>query len=165
MQRFQADAHEVLKLLNDRLSDMRSDENFQAVRNLFDRSHDMVDLTVDLVNSSAEVANQLIANLRAKHRPRDGKSSGTRMFNKVLADYRSLTQVDLLRSIPRNGPPHLYELVFAYPGRRGKGLRAALCFATCAALGGSRQQALNSAVAIELLHNAFLVHDDMQDGS
>jgi geranylgeranyl diphosphate synthase, type II len=47
----------------------------------------------------------------------------------------------------------------------GKGLRAALCFATCAALGGSRLQALNSAVAIELLHNAFLVHDDVQDGS
>lgn len=32
-------------------------------------------------------------------------------------------------------------------------------------MGGSRQQTLNSAVAIELLHNAFLVHDDVQDGS
>jgi geranylgeranyl diphosphate synthase type II len=32
-------------------------------------------------------------------------------------------------------------------------------------LGGSRRRALNSAVAIELLHNAFLVHDDVQDGS
>ena len=32
-------------------------------------------------------------------------------------------------------------------------------------MGGSRLQALNSAVAIELLHNAFLVHDDVQDGS
>ena len=59
LQRFQADAHEVLKLLNDRLGEMRSDENFQVVRNLFDRSHDMVDLAVELVNSSAEVATQL----------------------------------------------------------------------------------------------------------
>lgn len=59
LQRFQADAHEVLKLINDRLDEMRSDENFQVVRNLFDRSHDMVDLAVELVNSSAAVATQL----------------------------------------------------------------------------------------------------------
>lgn len=83
----------------------------------------------------------------------------------MLAEYRSATQRDLLESIPRKGPPYLYDLVAAYPGRPGKGLRAAVCFATCAALGGSRRQALNSAVAIELLHNAFLVHDDVQDGS
>jgi geranylgeranyl diphosphate synthase, type II len=44
-------------------------------------------------------------------------------------------------------------------------LRAALCFATCDALGGSKRQALNSAVAIELLHNAFLIHDDVRDES
>jgi geranylgeranyl diphosphate synthase type II len=32
-------------------------------------------------------------------------------------------------------------------------------------LGGSRQPVLNSAVAIELFHNAFLIHDDVQDQS
>ncbi|HZD33409.1 MAG TPA: polyprenyl synthetase family protein, partial [Candidatus Angelobacter sp.] len=61
--------------------------------------------------------------------------------------------------------PYLYDLVSDYPSRLGKGLRPALCFATCTALGGNRSQALNSAAAIELLHNAFLVHDDVQDGS
>jgi len=83
----------------------------------------------------------------------------------MLARYRDLTNRDLLDSIPPDGPPYLYELVSAYPSRLGKGLRAALCFSTCTALGGSRRQALNSAVAIELLHNAFLIHDDVQDGS
>lgn len=59
LQRFQADAHEVIKLLNDRLNDMRSQENFDLVENLIDRSHDMVDLAVEMVNSSAEIATQL----------------------------------------------------------------------------------------------------------
>jgi len=47
----------------------------------------------------------------------------------------------------------------------GKRLRPALCIATCRAFGGSIEQALPSAVTIELLHNAFLVHDDIEDGS
>jgi geranylgeranyl diphosphate synthase type II len=86
-------------------------------------------------------------------------------FERLLAQYRDLTTRHLLQAIPQQGPPYLYELVSDYPSRPGKGLRAALCFATCAALGGSRLQALNSAVAIELLHNGFLVHDDVQDAS
>jgi geranylgeranyl diphosphate synthase type II len=83
----------------------------------------------------------------------------------MLAHYRDITTQALLDSIPKEGPPYLYELVSDYPNRAGKGLRAALCFATCAALGVGRRKALNSAVAIELLHNAFLIHDDVQDGS
>ena len=59
LQKFQADAHEVIQLLNDRLNEMRSQENFDLVKSLVDRSHDMVDLAVELVNGSAEVANQL----------------------------------------------------------------------------------------------------------
>lgn len=71
----------------------------------------------------------------------------------------------LLGRIPSSGPPHLYDLVSAYPQRCGKGLRAAMCVAVCRALGGSTQQVLNSAVAAELFHNAFLIHDDVQDQS
>lgn len=59
LQRFQADAHEVIALLNDRLNEMRSDENYQVVKKLVDRSHDLVDVAVELVNGSAEIANQL----------------------------------------------------------------------------------------------------------
>src|SRR5215469_17628471 len=56
LQRFQANAHEVIALLNDRLDEMRSQENFELVQKLVERSHD---LAVELVNSSAEIANQL----------------------------------------------------------------------------------------------------------
>lgn len=98
---------------------------------------------------------------RRRHQDR----GASRFFEETLARYRNLTTQALLDLIPEDGPPYLYDLIPAYPRRLGKGLRAALCFATCDALGGSQRQALNSAVAIELLHNAFLIHDDVQDES
>jgi geranylgeranyl diphosphate synthase, type II len=50
-----------------------------------------------------------------------------------------------------------------YLERGGKGLRPALCLATCTAFGGEVEDGLPSAAAIELLHTAFLVHDDVED--
>jgi len=84
----------------------------------------------------------------------------------VLNEYRSVTMKELLNLVPPREPRHyLYDLVAAYPKRAGKGLRPALCIATCRAFKGDTAAAMNSAVAIELLHNAFLVHDDVEDGS
>jgi geranylgeranyl diphosphate synthase type II len=77
-----------------------------------------------------------------------------------------MTVAALLAGIPQTEPRrHLYDLVPLYPLRPGKGFRPGLCLATCAAFGGAPQAALNSAVALELFHNAFLVHDDVEDGS
>ena len=52
-----------------------------------------------------------------------------------------------------------------YPTREGKGLRPTLTIATCAAFGGSSEDAVRTAAAIEMFHNAFLVHDDIADES
>ncbi len=49
--------------------------------------------------------------------------------------------------------------------RSGKGLRPALCIATARALGGRTEDAFPAAAGLEMLHNAFLVHDDIEDGS
>jgi geranylgeranyl diphosphate synthase, type II len=98
----------------------------------------------------------------------NGKSqtkSTSHIFERMLTSYRDRTTQALLETIPDTGAPYLYDLVGAYPRRLGKGVRGALCLATCAALGGDEHQALNSAVAIELFHNAFLIHDDVQDQS
>ena len=65
----------------------------------------------------------------------------------------------------RTGYGPLYDLLADYPFREGKGLRPAICFAACRAVGGRTEQALVSATALELFHNAFLVHDDIEDGS
>lgn len=86
-------------------------------------------------------------------------------FERTLAGYCKRTTRALLSVIPDRSPPHLYNLVRDYPKRGGKGLRAALALATCKALGGRDRDALNSAVAIELFHNGFLIHDDLQDDS
>lgn len=46
----------------------------------------------------------------------------------------------------------------------GKRLRAKLALSACEALGGRADHAVDWAAAVELLHNASLVHDDIQDG-
>ena len=46
----------------------------------------------------------------------------------------------------------------------GKRIRAALCLWSCEALGGDAERAVPAAVAVELVHNFTLIHDDIQDG-
>jgi geranylgeranyl diphosphate synthase, type II len=71
-----------------------------------------------------------------------------------------------LLALPSDEPrQYLYDLLPTYLQRPGKGLRPVLSMAACAAYGGSHDEALPFAAALELLHNAFLVHDDIQDGS
>ncbi|MFQ5796064.1 MAG: polyprenyl synthetase family protein [Candidatus Bipolaricaulia bacterium] len=45
----------------------------------------------------------------------------------------------------------------------GKALRPTLCLFACEALGGNPQTALPAALAVELIHNFSLIHDDIQD--
>jgi geranylgeranyl diphosphate synthase type II len=59
----------------------------------------------------------------------------------------------------------LYDLMLDYPLREAKALRPALCIATCRALGGALEGVLKSATVLEFYHNAFLIHDDVEDGS
>ena len=46
----------------------------------------------------------------------------------------------------------------------GKALRPTLCLLACEAAGGSVGKAMPAAVAVELIHNFSLIHDDIQDG-
>jgi geranylgeranyl diphosphate synthase type II len=84
----------------------------------------------------------------------------------VLAEYGEITRKALNRYLPsKSSRPYLDELLADYPARRGKMMRSSLCIATARAFGAPMEHAVCSAVAIELLHNAFLIHDDIQDGS
>jgi geranylgeranyl diphosphate synthase type II len=83
-----------------------------------------------------------------------------------LADYRETTLAGLLSALPDREPRrYLYDPLTAHLSRIGKSIRPALCIATCQAFGGDAAAATRSATAIEMLHNAFLVHDDVEDGS
>lgn len=90
-----------------------------------------------------------------------------KLVEERLEYYKRLTLETLQPYFPTNKEPkkYLYDLVSVYPKRGGKGLRPALCIATCRAFGGSTHAALKSAAALELFHNSFLVHDDIEDGS
>jgi geranylgeranyl diphosphate synthase type II len=59
----------------------------------------------------------------------------------------------------------LYNLLMDYPFRVGKMLRPTMCISVARTVGGMGHDALISAAAIELYHNAFLIHDDIEDGS
>ncbi|MGH3676103.1 MAG: polyprenyl synthetase family protein [Mycobacterium sp.] len=72
----------------------------------------------------------------------------------------------MLDAMPDGEPVQwLYGPMREYPSRPGKALRPALCLSAGRAFGASSEELLGIAVAIELLHNAFLVHDDVADGS
>jgi len=60
---------------------------------------------------------------------------------------------------------YLYELLPRSLIGQGKALRPSICLAASSAFGADLRLSLGPAVAIELAHNAFLVHDDIQDGS
>ena len=90
----------------------------------------------------------------------------TSRLRDYLHDCRDLVLAEIEAIIPdsRYGPV-LYDLMLDYPLRRGKAFRPSLCIATCRALGGRLQDILRTAAVLELYHNAFLIHDDIEDGS
>jgi geranylgeranyl diphosphate synthase type II len=90
------------------------------------------------------------------------------LVSRVLAEARDRVRAELERTFAHRretGYGPLYDLLADYPFREGKGLRPAICLAACRAAGGHTDQVLTSATALELFHNAFLVHDDVEDGS
>jgi geranylgeranyl diphosphate synthase type I len=85
---------------------------------------------------------------------------------------RHLAQVGRLDDVERlmratgtgDAPELLGELVADHLDSGGKRVRARMALAAAAALGVPREIAAPWAAAVELLHNATLVHDDIQDG-
>lgn len=93
----------------------------------------------------------------------------TELISAVEGRLREVGRVvrrSMLDAMPDGEPVRwLYGPMREYPSRPGKALRPALCLSAGRAFGGRADDLLGIAVAIELLHNAFLVHDDVADGS
>jgi geranylgeranyl diphosphate synthase type II len=88
------------------------------------------------------------------------------LVREVLGEYGELTRKAMLAYLPQDEPrPYLYELMADYPRRGGKMLRSSLCIATARATGAAVEDAIASAASIEFLHNAMLIHDDIEDAS
>ena len=86
----------------------------------------------------------------------------------LLEEYGARTRAVVARYLQvstSRGAEYLGDAMREYPGRGGRSLRATLCIAVARAFGASVEAAINSAAAVELMHNAFLVHDDVEDAS
>lgn len=86
-------------------------------------------------------------------------------FVKKTSHYRELVDAQIATVFEqqslRGVPKHLTEVMAYAAGTGGKRYRPVLCLAACQAVGGKVENALNAAIAIELLHTYTLIHDDL----
>jgi geranylgeranyl diphosphate synthase type II len=88
------------------------------------------------------------------------------LVREVLEEYGAIARSALTRYLSAEGSrERVYRLAADYPLRKGRALRASFCIAAARTFGATIAQAVQSAMSLELLHNAFLVHDDIEDES
>lgn len=96
--------------------------------------------------------------------PSGGAAPGPALVREVLEEYGALTREALEGYLPSLEPKrYLYDLLADYPRRGGKMMRPSICIAAGRAFGARLDEVVGSAAAIELLHNALLIHDDIED--
>ncbi len=83
----------------------------------------------------------------------------------IYADYRKKIDNILSQSITRSLPASLYDPLVYVLGSGGKRIRPMMVIFSCEAAGGSFDDAVNASVAMEMLHNFTLVHDDIMDNA
>jgi geranylgeranyl diphosphate synthase, type I len=84
-------------------------------------------------------------------------------LDRILAARRKLVDEELSRSFDDLRPPALRDATRWYPDAGGKRLRPVMALLACEAAGGAPERAMPVALAVELLHNFSLVHDDIMD--
>lgn len=84
-------------------------------------------------------------------------------FSETIERLRERIDQELMNAAPQIQPRSLYEPIRYFLGIGGKRLRPILVILSARAVKGSVEQAVDAAVAIELLHNFTLVHDDIMD--
>ena len=83
-------------------------------------------------------------------------------FNQIAKDYRSIIESEL-KKVYLNGPENMVQTANFVMSAKGKRIRPLLTMLSCNSLGGNLDDSIDIAVAIELLHNFTLVHDDIMD--
>ncbi len=86
-------------------------------------------------------------------------------FQQRYDTLRELIDRKLGSVIPHTMPRDLFEgsrYVLTAPGKR---VRSTLLLLSCEAVGGAMHDAIGAAMAIEMLHNFTLVHDDVMDNA
>jgi geranylgeranyl diphosphate synthase, type II len=95
-----------------------------------------------------------------------GATTTSSLVPTMLREYGDLTRAAIKKYLLSKEPRrYLYDLLSDYPQRGGKMMRPSMCIAAARMFGAPLEDAMCTAVAIELLHNALLIHDDIEDGS
>ncbi|MCX6137356.1 MAG: polyprenyl synthetase family protein [Ignavibacteriales bacterium] len=84
-------------------------------------------------------------------------------YQKKYIAYKSRVDKRLGRCMSKQEPVSLCEPVSYILSGGGKRIRPLLVLLACEGVGGTVEQGLPAAVAIEILHNFSLVHDDIMD--
>ena len=84
-------------------------------------------------------------------------------FIDTIYKYREIVESHL-KDVYLSGPENMVETSNFVMSAKGKRIRPILTMLSCDALGGNVKQSIDVAIAIELLHNFTLVHDDIMDG-
>ncbi|MEO8664177.1 MAG: polyprenyl synthetase family protein [Ignavibacteria bacterium] len=79
--------------------------------------------------------------------------------------YKDIVDSILSKTITQKQPETLYKPLRYILNSGGKRIRPMLVISACEGAGGKMEDAVNAAVAIELLHNFTLVHDDIMDNA
>ena len=94
--------------------------------------------------------------------------SAAPLITEILDEYGGLGRQALqmyLNVQGERGAEYLGDALRDYPARGGRSLRSSLCIAVARAFGARTEDAIDTAVALELMHNSFLIHDDVEDDS
>lgn len=78
-----------------------------------------------------------------------------------LKEQKTLVEAALDNSLEIKKPEKIYEAMRYSLLAGGKRLRPILCLATCELTGGSREIAMPTACALEMIHTMSLIHDDL----
>ena len=93
------------------------------------------------------------------------KPSEQKKYSNIYEKERNNINSRLEKVFGKREPRSLYEPSFYIISGTGKRLRPLLVLLTAKSVGGKFDVAYNAAVAVELLHNFTLVHDDIMDNA
>lgn len=103
---------------------------------------------------------QSIASQNIASRPASEASTGFDL-KAYLAKQQVKVEAALEQSIAVVYPQTIYEAMRYSLMAGGKRLRPILCLATCELIGGTIEQAMPTACALEMIHTMSLIHDDL----
>lgn len=93
-----------------------------------------------------------------------GQVEGAMDLAERLAEAAARIGPVLEELLPRERQDFVAAPIWYHLDTGGKRIRPAICVLTCQELGGDPSRALYFAAAVEILHNALLIHDDVEDG-